>query len=456
MTVMATDMCRLTVVTPNRWADLALPANEPLADLLPALIDRVGDADLDGEPVVLQRLGSPALDDARSLTGNGVVDGETLYLNLADRSMPAVDFDDAIAGLGVGIETLPTRWKPIFTRRLLLGLAFLPLALGWLVLLIRHPSPGITAAVCAVASASCLVGASLASRAWADRTLSLMLGGAALPFAPLAGALLIQTLGPAPMISPAVGMAAAAVVFSVASLADRAVGGVWVGFAGVAFAAALMTLGCALSLVVGWGVYQTLALVMVLTTVASELLVGLACRLAGVWLPPLPRNADELEEGVEVVPAQHALTRAAQVDSYLTALLWGGSAMVTVSAVLTVGQGKLMLALVVACSASALLRSRVFCGREQRAALVLAGVSGPLAFVVGLGLTGGGMAWLWAALGLLCFSALVFVAAVVLPGRRALPHYGRAAEIFEGLVAASLLPLLLAVLGTYASARNLF
>jgi type VII secretion integral membrane protein EccD len=456
MTAIAPDMCRLTVVTPNRWADLALPAAEPLADLLPALIDHVGDADLDGESVVLQRLGNPPLDEGRSLAGNGVLDGETLYLNVAEQAMPAVDFDDAIAGLGVGIEAIPTRWKPVFTRRLLLGLAFLPLALGWGVLMLRHPSPGVVAVISTGAALCCLVGAGLASRAWADRTLAILLGVASLPFAPLIAAMALLSLGPTPLLTPAVGLAVAAVVFTVASLADHAVGGVTVGFAGVAFAAVLLGVACGLSLVVGWGPAKTLAVALVFSTVATELLVTVACRLAGVWLPPLPRNADELEDGVEPVPAQQALTRAAQVDQYLTALLWGSSAVVVVSAAVLADDGGWQLVLVLVCSASALLRSRVFLGREQRAALMVAGLAGPLALVTAGGIAGGGAAWLWAIGLLLGSSAALFAAAVVLPGRRAIPHYGRAAELLEGLVAASLLPVLLAVLGTYSAMRNLF
>jgi hypothetical protein len=55
----------------------------------------------------------------------------------------------------------------------------------------------------------------------------------------------------------------------------------------------------------------------------------------------------------------------------------------------------------------------------------------------------------------LVVSGLLVLLARVLPGRRMIPHFGRAAELLEGIVAASLLPLLLGVLGTYAAARNL-
>jgi type VII secretion integral membrane protein EccD len=455
MTAPAPEMTRLTIVTPNRWADLALPANEPLASLMPPLIDKVGDADLENELVVLQRLGSTPLDDARSLTGNGILDGETLYLNLADQTMPTIDFDDSIAGLGAGIDSLPSRWRPVYTRRLLLGLALVPLAIALLVIVLRHPRPAIGAALAATISIGCLVTSAFASRSWADRPLSLILGLGAMPFAPVAGALLLEALGPVPLVSPAVGMAGAALLFSAASVADRAVGGIWVGFTGVAFASALVSLCCALGLIVGWNVNETLALLMVVTCVSMDLLVGVACRFAGAWLPSLPRNSDELEEGIEPIPAQDALTKAAQVETYLGALVCGGASLLIVASVVLAGEGGFTLALVLVCAAASLLRSRVFEGWYQRAPLIVAGLSAPVALVMGLAFSGGDR-WVWVTVASVLCSGFLLAAAVVLPGRRAIPHYARTAELLEGVAAAALLPLLLAVLGTYSSARNLF
>jgi type VII secretion integral membrane protein EccD len=454
MAVTTPDMCRVTVVTPNRWADLALPAGEPLADLLPALLDHVGDLDLDGRPLALQRLGSPPLDENRSLFGNGVVDGETLYLNTTDQSMPVLEFDDAIAGLGAGIEALANRWKPVYTRRMLLSSAVLALALAWLVLALRG-SAASGAVLTLGVSLLLVLGAAMASRSWNDKGLALVLGAASLPFGALAGVLGLRGLGVVEVLSAATGLSAAAAVFAIASLADLAVGGLSVGFGGAAFAAALVGLGSGVGLFARWDTADTVALIFVLAVVSSELLVTIACRLAGVWLPPLPRNAEELEAGIEPVPAQAALTRAAQVDQYLTALLWGSAVVIVPSCLLLAGEGTWAVLLVLAGGVTTLLRLRVFYGHWQRAALLTAGAAGPAAVLC----LGGAFARpgisLEVSLGLVALGALLAAAAVVLPGRRALPHYGRAAEIFEGVVAATLLPLLLAVLGAYSAARNI-
>ena len=66
-----TDLGRVTVVTPSRWADVALPADIPLVDLLPALVQHVGDDDLIDRPVVLQRLGEPPLNEESSVATLG-------------------------------------------------------------------------------------------------------------------------------------------------------------------------------------------------------------------------------------------------------------------------------------------------------------------------------------------------------------------------------------------------
>jgi hypothetical protein len=85
----------------------------------------------------------------------------------------------------------------------------------------------------------------------------------------------------------------------------------------------------------------------------------------------------------------------------------------------------------------------------------VAGLAGPTTFVVRAGLDAGTHGQGWLAACLLVLGVVLLAGAVVLPGRRVVPHLGRAAEIFEGLTAAALIPLLLAVLGTYSAARNL-
>jgi type VII secretion integral membrane protein EccD len=194
----------------------------------------------------------------------------------------------------------------------------------------------------------------------------------------------------------------------------------------------------------------------VLAVMSGEVVVPIACRLAGVVLPPLPRTAEELEEGVEALPAQAVLTRAAHIDEYVTALLAGASLLAVPAAAATAGRGGWATALALVACGSALLRVRVFGGRGQRVAWLATGLAGPSTVVVAAGLGGGPVTRGWLVVGLLMSGAALLAGALVLPGRRAVPRLGRTAEILEGLTAAALLPLLLAVLGTYSAARNLW
>jgi type VII secretion integral membrane protein EccD len=454
----APEMCRVTIVTAHRWADVALPATEPLIDLLPALLDHIGDTELTGQPVTLQKLGSQALQEGRSLAANGVLDGETLYLTPVTDQMPMLDFDDSIAGLGEGISKLRNRWTPTYTRRMLLLLGILPIVGGWFLLVNRAGTSAgpawLTSVLAMVATMLLVLGSSVASRAWNDRVLSLLLGGGALAFAVGSAALAVRATGELRVLSPLVGLAAAAAAFAVASLLDRAVGGLSVAFGGVAFAATLTAAASAMGLYGDWTTQQVLCMLLVMAVISCELVVTLSCRITGLWLPPLPRNAEELEEGIEPVPGQQMLTAAVQVDQYVTSLLWGAAVVTFGTSVVLAPQTGWVRVLLLVSAAGCLLRVRAFYGYGQRAALLTAGIAGPLA-IMGLAGWRGGLSAVWVALVFLVLAVLLFVGALSLPGRRAIPHFGRAAEILELLMAISLLPVLLAALGTYQALRNI-
>ena len=87
------DTCRLTVVAPAGWAEVALPIHVPLADLVPVLVrnadPNLADAGVQHNGWVLQRLGEAPLDEDRTLSGLGLVDGETVYLRPRDAAIPA-------------------------------------------------------------------------------------------------------------------------------------------------------------------------------------------------------------------------------------------------------------------------------------------------------------------------------------------------------------------------------
>ncbi|MER5874076.1 type VII secretion integral membrane protein EccD, partial [Streptomyces sp. NPDC002044] len=144
-------LCRLTVRAPARTVDLAVPADVPVADLLPAVLGYAGDdleeAGIDHGGWVLQRLGSEPLDEERTLESLDLRDGETLYLRPRTEALPEVHLDDLVDGIATALQRQPYGWTPAAARTLLRALAVTALLAG-LVVLALPGGPGATRAVC--------------------------------------------------------------------------------------------------------------------------------------------------------------------------------------------------------------------------------------------------------------------------------------------------------------------
>src|SRR5215470_854024 len=175
-----TDTCRLTVVAPSSWADVALPVHVPLADLVPVLVRKadpqLADAGVTHGGWVLQRLGEAPLDEDGTPADLGLLDGETVYLRPRESALPEYDFDDLIDGLAMGA-----------------------LALG--VAALVQDGPAVPRAVTAgLATALLLFAGMAASRALGDAAAGVLLGLAALPYAALDGMLPVP--GPSLLSAP--------------------------------------------------------------------------------------------------------------------------------------------------------------------------------------------------------------------------------------------------------------
>ncbi|MEU6352508.1 type VII secretion integral membrane protein EccD, partial [Streptomyces sp. NPDC047072] len=169
------ELCHLTVRGPARTIDLAVPADVPVADLLPTLLRYAGEGSeteeggLDHGGWVLQRLGERPLDEEGTLKSLDLKDGEVLHLRPHDAALPEVRLDDLVDGIANVTRDRLHGWTPEAGRRLLLALAVAALALGLGVL----AWPGGDAAVRAVAAGATglllLAGAASAARAVGDR-----------------------------------------------------------------------------------------------------------------------------------------------------------------------------------------------------------------------------------------------------------------------------------------------
>ena len=100
------DQYRVTVISPRKRVDLALPAHVSFADLFPGIalyagLDRAAVAEAP-EGWALQRLGEPPFEPPATPAQAGMADGELLYLRPWRQALPPVvsdDIADEIAGV---------------------------------------------------------------------------------------------------------------------------------------------------------------------------------------------------------------------------------------------------------------------------------------------------------------------------------------------------------------------
>src|SRR5690606_31266099 len=128
-------LSRITVDTPYRRLDVAVPDRAPVAELLPELLRLAGTPAPSAEPRgwVLRRAGGEALAPSRMLRDQGVRDGEVLYLVPVGLRWPEPGYDDPAVALAAAARG-PV-WTPAGTRATALATAAVLLAGGLAVVL---------------------------------------------------------------------------------------------------------------------------------------------------------------------------------------------------------------------------------------------------------------------------------------------------------------------------------
>ncbi|RSS83755.1 type VII secretion integral membrane protein EccD [Streptomyces sp. WAC06614] len=441
--------------TPGADFALAVPADVPLGDLLPAVVGHAG-AELPEEGIehggwVLQRLGGEPLDEERTPESLDLRDGDRLYLRARREALPPIDFDDLVDGIATGMSERTDSWRPALTHRLALALALAVLAGALALLALPGPHPlRVPAAV--VTGALLLVGAGAAARAVGDTPAGIALGVAAVPFLALAGALLPG--GPAgPELTGARLLAGASAAAGAAVLALATV-----GCAAPLFSALLVVAlaggPAGLLALAGLSAAQQAAVSAVVVVGFGGFVPALSFRLSGLRMPALPRNAEELQEDIEPFPADRVLARGRVADRYLTAFHLAGGAVAAVAVTfLALGDGAAPLAMAGTFSLLLLLHARAVGGTPARLAVLLPGAHGA-ALLAGRLAAGQGLhGRLLMLAGLLALTTALLVVAWTLPGRRLLPYWGRIADVVHTVAAAALLPLALLVTGVFHGLR---
>ncbi|MGI5197938.1 type VII secretion integral membrane protein EccD [Streptomyces sp. CA-288835] len=460
--IQTASLCRVTVRAPARTVDLAVPSDVPVADLLPTVISYGGDdleeSGLEHGGWVLQRLGGPPLDPESTLDSLGLRDGEDLYLRPRTEALPEVHLDDLVDGISTTMQQRPHGWSPEAGRRLLRGLAVATLTLGIVLLAMPGTAGWLRAVAASAAGLLLLAGAGSATRAVGDSGAGSALGLMVGPYFALAGWLLPGgDLGGAEgeAVLGARLLAASAAGGGGAVLALAAVGVYPALFIGAACVATAGALGATL-ITLELSPEQAASVVAVVVVLFGGFVPSLSFRLAGMRMPPLPTNVQQLQQGIDPYPSSDVEARSMLADGWMTAF-YGAIGLVCLPclAALTAEPDLAGILTVVALSLLLLLHSRGLGNVWQRLSLTIAGAWGValLLFVSARSLAPGDRLTLTA--GLMGLAAAITIASWTVPGRRLVPYWGRAAELLHSLAAISMLPLMLWSMGVYGMLRGL-
>ncbi|AWL88633.1 secretion protein snm4 [Streptomyces sp. TSRI0445] len=455
------ELCRLTVRAPAKSIDLAVPADVPVADLLPAVLGYAGDnleeAGIDHGGWVLQRLGGEPLDEELTLDSYGLRDGDTLYLRPRAEALPEVHLDDLVDGIATTMRDHPFGWTPKVSRWVLLGIVVAILAGGVLVIAWPGGSSLSRSVFATAAGLLLLAGAGAASRAVGDAGAGAALGFMVGPYLALAGWLLpggelggqhaYETLG-ARLLAASAAMAGGAVLALAVVAAFAAL------FLSVAVVSLFAAIAAVLLLTTDLAPVHAAGILAVLAVILGAFVPSLAFRMSGMRMPPLPTNAQQLQEGIEPHAASAVSARAILADGWMTSL-YGAVGLVGAACVAVLARERELAEIImtVALCLLLVLHARGLGNIWQRMSLVVPGVFGLLLLVLVAAPAASPGSRLVTAAGLLAAAAAVAIAAWTVPGRRLVPYWGRAGEVLHSALAIAVLPLALWVLGVYGALR---
>jgi ESX secretion system protein EccD len=432
----------VTIDTPDRRLDVALPVASPVAEVL-AMLVRHGGHDLAKRGLghggwSLRRTDGAALALGETLNNQGVRDGEVLNLVPADRGWPKIAYDD----VAVAVQESPDRgrrWTPAVARvgGSLAGLV--TAGVGCLAALRSTAgSASSGAALAGLAAIALALAALLARNGDADDPAVAIAG---MPPAITAGFL----LGSAGTSMPA-GLAGA----GVAALVYSAVAALAVGRVRAPFVAGSVIGTGAVVGAVAWAV-TTLPGAAAVTAGIGAVGGGLAPAI-GVRLSGLPgqRGLVAPEQSGNVLPSRERLAGAvARTDEVILGFLLGLAVVTGASAnVLAVDEGWPTLALASACALALGMRVRGYAVAAHRVAGLCAAGLALLPVVVVAAWQGASSLAVPVAL---AAAGLITALAVTLGVSKASgsPYLARAAELLELIAIAAIVPLVCVNLGMF-------
>ncbi len=341
---MTEGFCAVTVVGPARRADLWLPAEVPVAELLPELVDRLvaRPAEAEARRWALLRLGGERLDEERGLAEQGVLEGAMLFLRELAEPPPPPVVEDLPESVAIAVEVRPGRWTPEVGRRLLLGTSAV-WAAGASAAVLVDPNRLLWAAIAVAA----LTAAAVLARSRGQPLVAAVLALAAVPSWAVGGAALAASAG---LHLPLAGAAAGALAGLVAAwrVSPAATAPAW---AGMLLLAPAIVAAVLLGLPAGPRATPTAAaaVLSVLWLAAGDQAPRLAALLSG-----LPDAA--VDTAASVAWVRERVDRAHRLLAWMLAAAWlGVAAAVTV---LAADPSPFARALCAALAAAAGLRAR--------------------------------------------------------------------------------------------------
>lgn len=427
---------RATVLTPNRAVDVVLPTDQPIAALVPSLVDLL-ELPAGGWGHHLSRIDGSVLPAASTLAGSGLSDGATLRLLDAEQSPPdpvVYDLVDAVE------EDRPDAVWSERTRRVGLHLVAAALLLAAAVTAVLNGSVDLSVALVAVAGLALASGA--AGALTGERGVTWVWFGLAW----LAGGLAAATTDHWPWwVSVLVGVPVVLLTVGVAAGRPRAVVTA-LAVSGVLAATAALT----------WVLSDDLARTAAVVAATSGLLVGLAPRLALASTGAFALDG-RLASGAHVRTRRVGAVVADAHFSLLAAVVVCGLVGAVAGYLAAVrGAGNWWLFAVVAVLTVAwIVRVRHFPLLLERLALAVAALGGAVGLARALVVRQPDAGWPLV-LALVAAAAAVAVLGAKPPAELFAANVRRWASRLEALAVVAVVPLLVGAFGVYSDLLDTF
>jgi type VII secretion integral membrane protein EccD len=444
--------CRVVVIAPSTRVDLALPADVPIIDLLPMLLQYAGEMHDDGGGQhggwKLVRVGHGELDGGRTLRSLDVADGEVLRLVAREEREIVPVFDDIVDAIAAA------RSDRINTRSVNpgLGAGVIVAAMAVAALTLFYRDVSVVDAYIAGGIALALLGlATAVSKGSGDRILATATAASGIPFTVVCG--LNAVPGGFGRWGVLLG-ASLALVYSLG--AELAIGTGTVVFAGAATTSLLAGLSALIAGLAHVTPIQVVAGAIAVALAALSVLPRLAVRLARLPLATVPTTSEDLQATDDIGDIGDVSARARLAGEYLTGTQIGCALTIAFSGMLLAVHASIMsIALAATAVVAMALRARSVASLGARIALLGSAVaSGVVAAgaITLAGRAGNGVGLLITELAIGAFALLL---ATARSRRPVSPQTMRLVDFFESAVVVAVLPLAVGVMGLYTTLRQL-